>query len=81
MVRANLEAALELKLPSPSTSTKEDFSADCGICYAYRLPADDGASGEGGECLNLGVRMYSKSIYFYVICCNSEIHLCHCWKY
>lgn len=38
MVRANLEAALELKLPSPTTSSKEDFSADCGICYTYRLP-------------------------------------------
>lgn len=37
MVRANLEATLGLKLPSPATTTKEDYSADCGICYSYRL--------------------------------------------
>eukprot|EP00903_Cladosiphon_okamuranus_P010479 g9915.t1 len=44
LVRANLEAALELKLPSPATTTKADYSADCGICYAYRLqPRAEGA--------------------------------------
>eukprot|EP00752_Nemacystus_decipiens_P010918 g9703.t1 len=37
LVRANLEATLELKLPSPATTAKADYSADCGICYTYRL--------------------------------------------
>lgn len=48
LVRANLEAALELKLPSPATTAKADYSADCGICYAYRLQRDD-AAGDGGK--------------------------------
>ncbi|CAM9824218.1 unnamed protein product [Ectocarpus sp. 12 AP-2014] len=48
LVRANLEAALELTLPSPATTAKADYSADCGICYAYRLQQDD-AAGDGGK--------------------------------
>lgn len=35
--RANLEALLELTFPSPQESAKEDFAAECGICYAYKL--------------------------------------------
>lgn len=33
----NLERLLEKKFPSPQTTKKEDFSLECGICYAYRL--------------------------------------------
>eukprot|EP00903_Cladosiphon_okamuranus_P010480 g9915.t2 len=52
LVRANLEAALELKLPSPATTTKADYSADCGICYAYRLqPRAEGAGTANPEVL------------------------------
>ncbi|XP_068731305.1 E3 ubiquitin-protein ligase FANCL-like isoform X2 [Montipora capricornis] len=36
-VFANLENLLGQKFPSPSTTKKEDFSMECGICYAYRL--------------------------------------------
>lgn len=33
----NLSSVLNVTFPSPSDSKKEDFSADCGICYSYRL--------------------------------------------
>ncbi|CAH1792405.1 unnamed protein product [Owenia fusiformis] len=33
----NLQTLLGRKFPSPSNSKKEDFSTECGICYAYRL--------------------------------------------
>lgn len=33
----NLEALLEKQFPSRQTTKKEDFSVECGICYAYRL--------------------------------------------
>ncbi|XP_073247979.1 E3 ubiquitin-protein ligase FANCL-like [Porites lutea] len=36
-VLENLESLLGQKFPSPSTTKKEDFSMECGICYAYRL--------------------------------------------
>ena len=36
-VLENLEKLLEMKFPSPRTTKKEDFSVECGICYAYRL--------------------------------------------
>lgn len=36
-VLTNLESLLGQKFPSPSTTKKEDFSMECGICYAYRL--------------------------------------------
>lgn len=36
-VFVNLECLLGQKFPSPSTTKKEDFSMECGICYAYRL--------------------------------------------
>lgn len=36
-VLTNLENLLGQKFPSPSTTKKEDFSMECGICYAYRL--------------------------------------------
>ena len=52
LVRANLEAALEVVLPSPATTAKTDYSADCGICYSYRLQRQDGAApaaGGGGD--------------------------------
>lgn len=45
MVRANLEAVLDAKLPSPAASAKEDFSADCGICYTYHFQGDDKDAG------------------------------------
>ncbi|CAM9213024.1 unnamed protein product [Chrysoparadoxa australica] len=49
MVRENLEAILELELPSPSHTSREDFSADCGICYSYKL-----ANGETPDRVTLG---------------------------
>jgi hypothetical protein len=45
MPRENLEQLLELKLPTRATSVFEDISADCCICYAYRLPAAETRSG------------------------------------
>ncbi|KAK2567486.1 E3 ubiquitin-protein ligase FANCL [Acropora cervicornis] len=36
-VFVNLECLLGQKFPSPSTTKKEDFSMECGICYAYCL--------------------------------------------
>lgn len=36
-LRANLENVLQIRFPSPQTSKMEEFSAECGICYAYRL--------------------------------------------
>ncbi|KAK3591555.1 hypothetical protein CHS0354_041597 [Potamilus streckersoni] len=33
----NLQMLLGITFPSPSNSKKEDFSVECGICYAYRL--------------------------------------------
>ncbi|KAK3733582.1 hypothetical protein QZH41_008474 [Actinostola sp. cb2023] len=36
-VLTNLENVLKLKFPSPCNTKKEDFSMECGICYAYRL--------------------------------------------
>lgn len=36
-ILTNLERLLGQKFPSPSTTKKEDFSMECGICYAYRL--------------------------------------------
>lgn len=34
---SNLSTVLGVTFPSPSDTKKEDFSADCGICYSYRL--------------------------------------------
>tara|TARA_B100000795_G_C22797293_1_gene440012 strand:+ start:1867 stop:3093 length:1227 start_codon:yes stop_codon:yes gene_type:complete len=39
-VRNNMERILGQSFPSPATSSKSDFSVECGVCYAYRL--DDG---------------------------------------
>ncbi|XP_061197369.1 E3 ubiquitin-protein ligase FANCL-like [Saccostrea echinata] len=36
-ILTNLSTVLNVAFPSPSDSKKEDFSADCGICYSYRL--------------------------------------------
>ncbi|KAK3090809.1 hypothetical protein FSP39_014840, partial [Pinctada imbricata] len=33
----NLERLLGVSFPSPSNTKKEEFSVECGICYAYRL--------------------------------------------
>lgn len=33
----NLENLLGVTFPSPTNTKKEDFSVECGICYAYRL--------------------------------------------
>ncbi|KAH9304740.1 hypothetical protein KI387_009144 [Taxus chinensis] len=38
MLRENLEDVLEITFPSPQDSIQEDISAECGICYAFRLP-------------------------------------------
>ncbi|GIY57127.1 hypothetical protein CDAR_466731 [Caerostris darwini] len=36
-VLTNLKQVLELEFPSPSTSKKEEFCIECGICYSYLL--------------------------------------------
>ena len=36
-VRMNLERILGQPFPSPSTSSKSDFSVECGVCYSYRI--------------------------------------------
>ncbi|XP_065832616.1 E3 ubiquitin-protein ligase FANCL-like [Oscarella lobularis] len=33
----NLQTLMGIDFPSPQVTNKEDFSMDCGICYAYRL--------------------------------------------
>lgn len=52
-VRRNLERVLGLEargleLPSPATTAREEFTAECGICYAYRLPTVGSDGKEGG---------------------------------
>ncbi|KAJ8248035.1 hypothetical protein GJAV_G00237470 [Gymnothorax javanicus] len=36
-VLQNLKDILEIEFPSPTTHEKSTLSADCGICYSYRL--------------------------------------------
>lgn len=36
----NLQTLLDIQFPSPSTSKKEEFSMDCGICYSYKLDTE-----------------------------------------
>ncbi|CAL1288562.1 unnamed protein product [Larinioides sclopetarius] len=36
-VLTNLQQILEIEFPSPSTSVKEEFCMECGICYSYLL--------------------------------------------
>ncbi|XP_014664780.1 PREDICTED: E3 ubiquitin-protein ligase FANCL-like isoform X3 [Priapulus caudatus] len=36
-VLENLQKLVGVKLPSPATTNKEDFTVECGICYAYKL--------------------------------------------
>ncbi|KAL4418745.1 hypothetical protein ABPG77_006418 [Micractinium sp. CCAP 211/92] len=43
-LRENLEAVLELRLPERQGGDTEDASADCAICYAYRLLPEAAAS-------------------------------------
>ncbi|XP_035233205.1 E3 ubiquitin-protein ligase FANCL-like [Stegodyphus dumicola] len=33
----NLQQVLEIEFPSPSSSVKEEFCLECGICYSYQL--------------------------------------------
>ena len=46
-IKANLEACLGFVLPSPETTEKADYVSECGICYAHRLPAENGSDGDG----------------------------------
>ena len=48
-VRSNLEAWLGSPLPSPATTSKSDYVAECGICYTHRLPDVDDSGKEGGD--------------------------------
>jgi E3 ubiquitin-protein ligase FANCL len=41
-VRTNMETILKQTFPSPATSSKSDFSVECGVCYSYRLEDDKG---------------------------------------
>lgn len=49
LLRENLEDILETTFPSPQDSIQEDISADCGICYAFRLPNADGLGADRGS--------------------------------
>ena len=33
----NLETVLDVELPSRTTSSREDWSVECGICYSFTL--------------------------------------------
>ena len=48
LLRHNLEAVLELALPQRQGADAEEASADCAICYAYRLLPSGGGQ-QGGE--------------------------------
>lgn len=48
-VRANLERILGQEFPSPDTSSKSDFSIECGVCYTYRIMPGKDAGGKGGD--------------------------------
>ncbi|GMF38399.1 unnamed protein product [Phytophthora fragariaefolia] len=45
----NLERVLELTLPSPKTAKPEEFAVECGICYSFRLDAEDEHTEDGKE--------------------------------
>ncbi|GAB4817921.1 hypothetical protein N2152v2_004967 [Parachlorella kessleri] len=53
LLRENLEAILEQALPSREAGAEagqqEDISAECAICYAYRLLQPDAEAGAEGE--------------------------------
>eukprot|EP01018_Ginkgo_biloba_P006628 Gb_35791 [translate_table: standard] len=49
LLRENLEDILEITFPSPQDTVQEDISADCGICYAFRLPNVDAHGAERGS--------------------------------
>lgn len=36
----NLQTLLDITFPSPTTSKKEEFSMECGICYCYKLDTE-----------------------------------------
>lgn len=36
----NLQLLLGVAFPSPTNTKKEEFSVECGICYAYRMEAE-----------------------------------------
>ena len=48
-VRVNLERILGQPFPSPSTSSKSDFSVECGVCYSYRIMPGGAAAEEEEE--------------------------------
>jgi len=48
-VRQNLELCFGFSLPSPTTTEKADYIAECGICYAHRLPLSDDVEEENAE--------------------------------
>ena len=49
-VKFNLETMLGFDLPSPETTERADYVAECGICYAHRLPPPADFNGDiGGD--------------------------------
>ncbi|CAI5742544.1 unnamed protein product [Hyaloperonospora brassicae] len=48
-LQANLEDALNIKLPSPTTTKLEELAAECGICYANRLEEEGDETNEKAE--------------------------------
>ena len=42
--RENIEAILQMRLPSKALAAQEDMTADCCICYTYRLPSGNPAA-------------------------------------
>jgi E3 ubiquitin-protein ligase FANCL len=46
-VRSNIETCFGFPLPSPDTTDKADFIAECGICYTHHLPLEEEHNKEG----------------------------------
>merc|ERR1712238_173403 len=43
----NNKSKTKIRLPTPESTERSDFVAECGICYAHRLPLDDNDGNEG----------------------------------
>ena len=65
-LRGNLEAVLQLALPQRQGEDAEEASADCAICYAYRLLPAEGGAAEDGACVSC------RQLTAVGSCCNSR---------
>merc|ERR1712238_398095 len=42
----NNKSKTKIRLPTPESTERSDYVAECGICYAHRLPLDDNDGNE-----------------------------------